>query len=190
MILFSKFKKQIVCSRHTLANRIKEEKSLYANFPLIMDALIEKESAMKEGIQLGELIQERKIVANLGKELFKQIMDWEKESILKMYSSDCIKIAEIEEQKRVHQEIKNANATKDLSKLYFMHFFKLEDVVYNNVLFEKLKLVRNQTLHSDMPLLGSFRFITMPDTALGKLLNIIKPIGRDKSEINIYELQK
>lgn len=176
---------QLACH---FVNRRKEELELYASRTDISEKIrLWPDGSESNPVLLGDLINERKICAGFGRELMQYILDFERR-IITDYARNRTgttydQLTDIERKTKNHQVISEKVGSKP-----YLRFDLLSSLAsMDNSVFEKLRIIRNQCMHSSIPLNGSFRALSMPGTDIAGLLHINVPIGKDRSRENEYE---
>lgn len=174
-------------------NRRREELELYKERADIVNKIKEwPDGSPGKPVKLGDLINERKICAGLGRELLQYILDFERR-IINGYCNRELQMeppGEMNKIKNKKQALLESYARPGNKYVDFKNLNNLVTEKINDTLFKKIKTLRNQCLHSALPLTGSYRQLSMPGSDIAELLHITNRLGKDRTETSPYEQQE
>ena len=164
-----------------LQNR-EEELDLYkADEVVLIKIKDQPDGTNQKPLTMGNLIEARRENASQAKELTQYIMDYERLRIADFCAT---------ENKNERQAKLMAYGMKHNGVAYiaFKQVIKW-DAKNSKEIKDVIKALRIKCLHNGIPLEGSFRKQAIPDSAIGKALNIIVRLGKDKTKPNEYDLK-
>ena len=159
----------------------REELERYASNPEIIQSIQGwPDGSHKKPLTIGTLIEARRIIADQAAELAGYIFNYEAGILNGQYPET----SKVEKQKLL---IDYSKANETGQYISFSTILSWDKDSPDSVK-EQIRQLRNNCLHNLIPVNGSYRKQSMPGSDLAVALQIDKPLGRDRTEPNIYEM--
>lgn len=131
-------------------------------------------------LTLGKLIEARKVNANQAAELTQHIFNYEAMVINEHFTG----MGKLQKQRELLQYC------HDHENAYYISFSTIMewDSKTSPDLKNKIGQLRSNCLHNSIPPKVSYRNECLPGSLIGEILHVHKPLGKDRAEINNYEL--